>query len=52
MDYINNLEVYNNRMMRGSVVDIQHFGSTAVEGMPAKPIIDVPRLFKNQSKGF
>lgn len=32
------------------VVDMQHFGSTAIEGMPAKPIIDVMAIVKDISK--
>jgi len=27
--------------LRGQVLDIQHVGSTAIPGMPAKPIIDI-----------
>lgn len=29
------------RLLPGQFVDIQHFGSTAVPGMPAKPVIDI-----------
>ena len=32
------------------VVDIQHFGSTAIEGMPSKPIIDVLVIVSDISK--
>ncbi|MCI9449214.1 MAG: GrpB family protein [Clostridiales bacterium] len=38
------------RIFKNIEVDIQHFGSTAVEGMPAKPIIDVMVIVKNISK--
>lgn len=37
-------------IFKNIAVDIQHFGSTAIEGMPAKPIIDVLVIVKNISK--
>ena len=33
--------------LAGSVLDIQHIGSTSVPGMPAKPILDIGIAVKN-----
>lgn len=35
---------------KDNVIDIQHFGSTAIKGMPSKPIIDVMVIVKDISK--
>ena len=37
-------------IFKDNVSDIQHFGSTAIKGMPSKPIIDVMVIVKDISK--
>ncbi len=44
------IQTFLSKIFKDIVVDIQHFGSTAVEGMPAKPIIDVMVIVTDISK--
>ncbi len=37
-------------IFKDNAIDIQHFGSTAIKGMPSKPIIDVMVIVKDISK--
>ncbi len=41
-------KVYENHL-EGLILDIQHVGSTSVEGLAAKPIIDIDIVIKNDS---
>lgn len=47
--YIEIKEILLN-IFKDNAIDIQHFGSTAIKGMPSKPIIDVMVIVKDISK--
>lgn len=44
----NKLKLYYEVLLHGLFTDIQHVGSTAVEGLAAKPVIDIDIIIENQ----
>jgi len=46
-DEFQKIKLYLEKMLKNSIIEIEHVGSTSIEGLSAKPIIDIDVIIKN-----